>query len=100
MPKTGANGYSYQKFNRRAQDWAIVGAVAVHAEGATRVGLVNMGSTPLRATAVEQALAGGATNTDAAEQADAGTEPSADLNASVDLAVPLEHVEELIERLA
>jgi carbon-monoxide dehydrogenase medium subunit len=84
VPKTGRNGYSYQKFNRRAQDWAIVGALAVRANGATRVGLVNMGATPLRATAVEQALAGGASAADAAEQADAGTEPSADLNASVD----------------
>jgi carbon-monoxide dehydrogenase medium subunit len=84
VPKTGRNGYSYQKFNRRAQDWAIVGALAVRANGTTRVGLVNMGSTPLRASAVEQALAGGASPGDAAEQADAGTEPSADLNASVE----------------
>jgi carbon-monoxide dehydrogenase medium subunit len=43
-----------------------------------------MGSTPLRATAVEQALASGASVADAATQADAGTEPAADLNASVD----------------
>ena len=84
VPATGANGYSYQKFNRRAQDWAIVGALAVRANGATRVGLVNMGSTPLRATAVEQALAGGASAADAAQQADAGTEPAADLNASTE----------------
>jgi carbon-monoxide dehydrogenase medium subunit len=84
IPATGRNGFSYQKFNRRAQDWAIVGAVAVRANGATRVGLVNMGSTPLRATAVEQALAGGASLADAAQQADAGTEPAADLNASVE----------------
>jgi carbon-monoxide dehydrogenase medium subunit len=81
---TGRNGFSYQKFNRRAQDWAIVGALAVHADGATRVALVNMGSTPLRATAVEQALASGASVADAAAQADAGTEPVGDLNASVE----------------
>jgi carbon-monoxide dehydrogenase medium subunit len=81
---TGRNGFSYQKFNRRAQDWAIVGALAVRGDGGTRVGLVNMGSTPLRATAVESALAQGASIADAAEQADRGTEPSADLNASVD----------------
>ena len=37
-------GSTYQKFNRRAQDWAIVGAVAVRANGATHVALVNMGS--------------------------------------------------------
>ena len=47
VPKTGADGFSYQKFNRRAQDWAIVGAVAVRAAGTTRVGLVNMGATPV-----------------------------------------------------
>ena len=47
-PRPAPNGFSYQKFNRRAQDWAIVGAVAVRADGATRVGLVNMGATPLR----------------------------------------------------
>jgi carbon-monoxide dehydrogenase medium subunit len=81
---TGRNGFSYQKFNRRAQDWAIVGALAVRGDAGTRVGLVNMGSTPLRATAVERALAQGASIADAAEQADADTQPSADLNASVD----------------
>lgn len=84
VPVTGRNGFSYQKFNRRAQDWAIVGALAVTAQGSTRVGLVNMGSTPLRAAAVEAALASGATAADAAQQADAGTEPSSDLNASVE----------------
>lgn len=84
VPAVGSNGFSYQKFNRRAQDWAIVGAIAVRANGSTRVGLVNMGSTPLRAAAVEQALAGGASAADAAQQADAGTEPAADLNASVE----------------
>jgi len=81
---TGRNGFSYQKFNRRAQDWAIVGALAVRGADGTRVGLVNMGSTPLRARAVEAALAQGASIADAAEQADDGTEPSADLNASVE----------------
>jgi carbon-monoxide dehydrogenase medium subunit len=76
-------GWSFQKFNRRAQDWAIVGVAAV-ANGATRVALVNMGPTPVRATATEQALAGGASIADAAARAAEGTEPSADLNASVE----------------
>ena len=48
------------------------------------VGLVNMGSTPIRATSVEQALAGGASAADAASTADEGTDPPADLNASVE----------------
>ena len=44
VPKTGPGGFAYEKFNRRAQDWATVGAVAVRTNGATHVGLVNMGS--------------------------------------------------------
>ncbi|MEO2085675.1 MAG: xanthine dehydrogenase family protein subunit M [Acidimicrobiales bacterium] len=69
-------GWSYQKFNRRAQDWAIVGVVV--AEGGAGVSLVNMASTPIRATAVEAALAGGASATDAAASAADGTEPPTD----------------------
>ena len=82
VPKTGSNNFSYQKFNRRAQDWAIVGSVALKANGTTRVGLVNMGATPLRARGVEAALAGGASVADAAAVADDGTEPSSDINAT------------------
>jgi carbon-monoxide dehydrogenase medium subunit len=84
VPKTGANGFSYQKFNRRAQDWAIVGSLAIRVDGAARVALVNMGPTPLRATGVEAALAAGASLAEAAEQAAEGTEPSSDLNAGVE----------------
>ena len=49
--------WGYQKFVRRANDWAIVGVAAT----AGRVALANMGPAPLRASATEQALAGGAT---------------------------------------
>ena len=49
VPKSGATGFAYEKFNRRAQDWAIVGAVAARMNGDTHVALVNMGSTPMRA---------------------------------------------------
>ena len=77
-----AGGWNYQKFNRRAQDWAIVG-VAV-AGGGSGVSLVNMGSTPVRATAVEQALASGASASDAAALAADGLEPPSDLNADPD----------------
>ena len=83
LPKVPGAGWSFQKFNRRAQDWAIVGVAAVH-NGHTAVALVNMGQTPLRATAVEEALAAGASGGDAAALADQGAEPSADLNASVE----------------
>jgi len=81
VPKVAGAGWSYQKFNRRALDWAIVGVAAVR-NGTTGVALVNMGSTPIRAGAVEQALASGASAADAARAAAEGTEPPTDLNAS------------------
>ena len=91
VAKTGTAGFNYQKFNRRAQDWATVGAVAVR-NGSTRVALVNMGSTPLRATAVEDALAAGASLADAAAHAADGTEPPSDLNASPEFRAHLARV--------
>src|SRR2546426_1040542 len=78
LPKAPGAGWSYQKFHRRALDWAIVGVAAVR-NGTTGVALVNMGSTPLRATAVEEALSQGASVADAALQAPEGTEPPTDL---------------------
>jgi carbon-monoxide dehydrogenase medium subunit len=81
LPKVPDAGWSFQKFHRRSQDWAIVGVAAVAGAG---VALVNMGSVPLRATAVEQALASGASAADAAASAADGTEPPSDLNATVD----------------
>lgn len=80
VPKS-TGGWSFQKFNRRAQDWAIVG-VAAAVNGSARVALVNMGPTPCRAGAVEAALAGGAAPTEAAALAPEGLEPPADLHAS------------------
>jgi aerobic carbon-monoxide dehydrogenase medium subunit len=97
VPKTGRNGWSYEKFNRRAQDWAIVGALATTVNGTTRVALVNMGPTPLRATGVEEALAAGAPAADAAERAADGTEPTADLNASPEYR---EHLARVLTRRA
>ena len=84
VPKAPGAGWNYQKFNRRAQDWAIVGAAAVQVNGGTNVALVNMGSVPLRADAVEAALASGASAADAAEQAAEGTDAPTDLNATPD----------------
>ena len=85
VPKTGSSaGWSFQKFNRRAQDWAVVGVAACMRNGSTGIGLVNLGSTPLRATATEQALASGASVADAAAVADQGTDPPNDLHASSD----------------
>jgi carbon-monoxide dehydrogenase medium subunit len=82
VPKLPGAGFSYQKFVKRAQDWAIVGAAAVRSADRTGVALVNMGSVPLRAAAVEQAIGSGASVTDAAAVAGEGTSPSADLNAT------------------
>lgn len=76
---SGTGAWSYEKFNRRAQDWAIVG-VAV-ADGGAGVGLVNMGATPVRAGGVEAALAGGASAAEAAAVAADGLSPPDDLNA-------------------
>lgn len=92
LPKLGPGWTAtYEKFHRTAQAWAIVGvAAAVHRDGdtitAARVGLTNMGPTPVRATAVEAALAAApaslAAVEQAAEQATAGTAPSSDPSAS------------------
>ena len=80
-----ANGpHKYIKFRRRLFDWAIVGAAAQQINGGWRIGLTNVGPTPVRATAVEQALASGATPADAAEHASDGLNPSGDLRASAD----------------
>jgi len=72
----------YLKYTRRAQDWATVGVAAAEVDGAVHVGLTSMGGTPLRAAAVEQALAGGASHADAAARAAEGADPPGDVSAS------------------
>jgi aerobic carbon-monoxide dehydrogenase medium subunit len=93
LPALDAYGFGYEKFSRRAEDWAMVGVCAlVKASGGAcedvRIGLTNMGSTPLRATAAEDALRGqsldAASIAKAAEQAAEGTDPPGDLNATPD----------------
>ncbi|MCP9484983.1 MAG: xanthine dehydrogenase family protein subunit M [Gaiellaceae bacterium MAG52_C11] len=91
VPKTGAAGWSYIKFRRRALDWATVGIATVVEAGngtieSARIGLTNMGQTPLRAAATEQALAGAARDrvAEATARADEGTEPPSDVSASSD----------------
>ena len=84
VPKMNGAGWSFQKFNRRAQDWAIVGVAAWSGAAGSGVGLVNMGSVPILATGVSDALAAGASIDDAAEQANAQTDPQSDINASVE----------------
>jgi carbon-monoxide dehydrogenase medium subunit len=94
LPDMGQFGYGYEKFNRRQEDWAMVAACALVKRAGdgtcedVRIGLTNMGSTPLRATAAEQALRGRPLDASniaaAAQQAAEGTDPPADLNASAD----------------
>ena len=92
VPKMDGAGWGFQKFNRRAQDWAIVGVAAWRRNGESGVGLVNMGSTPILASAVSAALAQGASITDAAEAAAEESEPQSDLNASPEYRVHLAKV--------
>ena len=94
IPKLGAGwGYRYEKFHRTAQSWATVGVAAlVRRDNGTvaeaRVGLTNMGTVPVRATATEQAASGAeASRTalrEAAAHADEGTEPPGDLHGAPD----------------
>jgi len=84
VPKMNGAGWSFQKFNRRAQDWAIVGVAAWRGSNGSGVALVNMGQTPVLATSVSKALAGGASIADAAALAVAEASPSKDNNASVE----------------
>jgi aerobic carbon-monoxide dehydrogenase medium subunit len=71
VPARADVGWGFEKFTRRAIDWAIVGVAVVGGN----VGLISMAGTPIRATAVEAALAEGATPEAAAELAAEGTSP-------------------------
>jgi aerobic carbon-monoxide dehydrogenase medium subunit len=94
VPKPGPGwGFRYEKFQASAQSWAIVGVAAMvrRADGQVaeaRVGLTNMGPTPLRASAAEEAAAGAAADRAAlraaADHAADGTSPPSDLNARPD----------------
>ena len=107
IPKlAGEWGMRYEKFNRVAQAWSIVAVAAVvrrengHIAEA-RIGLTNMGSTPLRASAVEAALAGAEASPEtiaaAARSAAEGTSPTSDLNAQADYR---EHLVQVLTRRA
>ena len=93
LPSLDGFGWGYEKFVRRSEDWAMVGVCAlVKSNGGTcedvRVALTHMGTTPLRATATEDALRGQSLSPEsiasAAEQAAEGTDPPGDLNATPD----------------
>ncbi len=93
IPALAGYGHGYEKFNRRSEDWAMVGVCAlVKAVGGVcedvRIGLTHMASTPLRATAAEDALRGRPLDEEhiaaAAALAAEGTDPLGDLNATPD----------------
>jgi carbon-monoxide dehydrogenase medium subunit len=94
LPAMDGYGFGYEKFNRRQEDWAMVavGALVKKAGDGScedvRVGLTHLAGTPLRGTAVEEALRGkpldAASIAAAADLAAEGTSPPADLNASAD----------------
>jgi carbon-monoxide dehydrogenase medium subunit len=94
VPKLGPGwGYRYEKFHRTAQAWAIVGVAALARRtngqvAEARIGMANMGSTPVRARAAEAAAAGAEASRDAlrsaAQHADEGTNPPADLHGAAD----------------
>jgi aerobic carbon-monoxide dehydrogenase medium subunit len=94
LPSMDGYGFAYEKFNRRVEDWAMVGVCALVKKAGdgscedVRIGLTHMGSTPLRASAAEEALRGQALDAGsigrAAEQAADGTQPPGDLNATPD----------------
>jgi aerobic carbon-monoxide dehydrogenase medium subunit len=77
VPRRPGVPWGYQKFVRRSNDWAIVGVAVVDG----RIALANMGPKPVRATAAEQALAGGASAQEAANKAAEGTSPGEDMHA-------------------
>jgi carbon-monoxide dehydrogenase medium subunit len=93
VPALAGYGWGYEKFNRRSEDWAMVGVSALvkASDGVcedVRIGLTHMAATPLRATAAEDALRGKPLTDDniaaAAQHAADGTAPLGDLNASPD----------------
>ncbi|GAA1285469.1 xanthine dehydrogenase family protein subunit M [Pseudonocardia aurantiaca] len=93
FPKYTGWGSHYEKFNRTAQAWSMVAiAAAIRTEGGAiaeaRVGLTNMGTTPIRATGVEQALVGQPATADAvraaAERVTEGTAAPSDADAASD----------------
>jgi carbon-monoxide dehydrogenase medium subunit len=85
VPKTAGRGWSYLKFNRRAQDWALVGVAALASNGTpATVTLANMSDRPIHASGVEEELAAGTEPARAAERAAESTRPPSDAFASAE----------------
>jgi aerobic carbon-monoxide dehydrogenase medium subunit len=100
--KRASAGWSYMKMRRRAQDWATVAVAAIvertnGSVGKASIGLANMGATPLRARAAEEALAGGTPIGEAAALIPEGTDPSSDQAATAEFR---RHLAEVVGRRA
>ena len=80
----GVTGFGWEKFSRRRIDWATVAVAAVQRDGGVSVTLANMAAKPVHAEAVERALAAGVELDEAANAADEGLSPPADVTASPD----------------
>ena len=80
----GQSQGAYAKFNRRSADWALIAAAVSKGSAGWRIGLCGAAPTAVRAHAVEQALAGGASAADAAPHASEGISPEADLGGSTE----------------
>jgi carbon-monoxide dehydrogenase medium subunit len=93
VPRRAGVPWGYQKFVRRANDWAIVGVAAIGG----RIALANMGPVPIRARAAEAALAGGASAAEAAALAAEGTSPGEDIHADREFR---EHLARVLTRRA
>jgi aerobic carbon-monoxide dehydrogenase medium subunit len=98
VPKLGpSTGWSYTKMARRAQDWATVAVAAVveRSNGSiasASIALTNMGATPVRARAAEEAIASGTAIDEAADLIGEGTSPPSDLAASAEFRLQLAKV--------
>jgi aerobic carbon-monoxide dehydrogenase medium subunit len=96
VPRIPSSGWSYVKMTRRAQDWPTVAVAAIVEKNGSiskaAIGLTNMGGTPLRASAAEDAIAGGASIEDAVKMIPQGTDPPSDHAASSDFRLHLSTV--------
>lgn len=76
LPAAPGRSYAFEKFSRRALDWAVVGVAAqARPGGGVAIALLGMGPAPLRATGVEEALAAGVPAAEAVRLATRGCEP-------------------------
>ena len=82
VPRADGQPWGFQKFRRRAINWAVVGVAYQGERSGGGIGLVSMGATTLRAHSAEAALRAGASADETARLADADTAPAGDTAAT------------------